>query len=110
MYAKNEKIYSAYVLKHNSNCEKEAILLMIPNGERLIVVKELSSLLKEIASKYFADFYCLNYLHSFRTKSKLLLHKKVCENKTFCDVAIPSEDIKILINTKILVKRRSLFM
>ena len=31
MYAK--KIYPAYVSKHNTNCEKKVILLMIPNGK-----------------------------------------------------------------------------
>ena len=34
LYAKKEKIYPAYVSKHNSNCEKQVILLMIPNGEK----------------------------------------------------------------------------
>ena len=33
LYAKTEKIYPAYVSKHNSNREKQVILLMIPNGE-----------------------------------------------------------------------------
>ena len=30
---KKEKIYPAYVSKHNSNCEKQVIFLMIPNGK-----------------------------------------------------------------------------
>ena len=30
---KKKKIYPAYVSKHDSNREKQAILLMIPNGE-----------------------------------------------------------------------------
>ena len=33
LYAKKEKIYPDYVSKHNSNREKEIILLMISNGE-----------------------------------------------------------------------------
>ena len=33
-YAKKEKIYPAYVSKHNSNCEKHVVLLMILNGEK----------------------------------------------------------------------------
>ena len=33
-YAKEEKIYPAYVSKHNSNREKQAILLMISNEDR----------------------------------------------------------------------------
>ena len=31
-YAKKEKIHPAYVSKHNSNCGKQVVLLMIPNG------------------------------------------------------------------------------
>ena len=33
LYTKKEKIYPACVLKHNSIREKQAFLLMIPNGE-----------------------------------------------------------------------------
>ena len=33
---KKKKIYPAYVSKHNSNCEKKKVaLVMIPNGEKL---------------------------------------------------------------------------
>ena len=34
LYTKKEKIYSAYVSKKNSNCEKQVILLVIPNGKK----------------------------------------------------------------------------
>ena len=34
LYAKKEKIYCAYVSKHNSNREKQVTLIMIPNGEK----------------------------------------------------------------------------
>ena len=30
-----------------------------------------------------------NYLHSFKTKSKLGLHKKICKNKDFGNVLMP---------------------
>ena len=30
---KKEKVYPAYVSKHNSHPEKQVVLLMIPNGE-----------------------------------------------------------------------------
>ena len=33
LYTKKEKIYPAYVSKHNSNREKQVILSTIPNGE-----------------------------------------------------------------------------
>ena len=80
MCAKKEKIYPAYVSKHNSNSEKQVILLMISNGEKLwhyLAVKKLSASLRGITSKNDGDFYCLNCLHSFRTKNKLELHKNV---------------------------------
>ena len=49
LYAKKEKIYPDYVSKHNSNSEKEIILLMISNGEtqwHYLAVKKLSALLR----------------------------------------------------------------
>ena len=36
----------------------------------------------------------LNCLHSFRRKNKSESHKKVSENKYFCDVVMPFEDTK----------------
>ena len=50
LYAKKEKIYPAYVSKHNSNREKQFILSMIPNGKEwyYLAVKKLLSLLIEI--------------------------------------------------------------
>ena len=57
--------------------------------------KKLSSLSRGITSKNYGDF-CLNCLHSFRTKKKLESHRKVCENKDFCSVIMPSEDTKTL--------------
>ena len=95
---KRGEIYPAYVSRHNSNREKQVILLMIPNGERwhYLAIKELSALLKSIAWKRVSDIYCLNYLHSFRTKNKLDLHNKVYKNKDFWDAVIPSQDTKIL--------------
>ena len=38
----------------------------------------------------------MNCVHSSRTKNKLESHKKVRENKNFCNVIKPSEDTKIL--------------
>ena len=54
---------------------------MIPNGEgwHYIAVKKLPVLLRGVTSKHSCDYYCLDYLHSFRTKNKLESHKKVCE-------------------------------
>ena len=62
-------IYSI-ILYHNSNRDKQVIILMIPNGEgwHYLAVKKLSELLRGITSKHNGGFYCLNCLHSFRTK------------------------------------------
>ena len=57
--------------------------------------EEVISIIKR-SNKNNGDFYCLSCLHSFRTKNKLDSHKKVCENKDFCNVVMPSEDSKIL--------------
>ena len=58
---KKKKTYPAYVSKHNSNREKQAIFLMIPNGEGwdYLAVKRLSTLLRGITSKHLGDFYYL---------------------------------------------------
>ena len=72
---------------------------MISNGDKqwhYLAVKRLSVLLKEIASKHHGDFSCPNCLHSFTTKNKLESDKKICENKDFCNVIMPSENTKIL--------------
>ena len=67
LYAKKEKTYPVYVSKHNSNCVKQVIILMVPNGEgwNYLAVKKLSALLREITSKHYGDFYRLNCLYSF---------------------------------------------
>ena len=39
-------------------------------------IKSKSGLLKGITSNHNGDFYCLNCLHWYRTKSKLKKHEK----------------------------------
>ena len=86
---KKKKIYPASASKHNSDCEKQAILLMIPNREKheqsktlatraksekrwhYLSVKKWSALLRGITFKHYDDFCCINYSHSFKTKNKL---------------------------------------
>ena len=101
LYAKKEKIYAAYVSKHNSNHEKEVTLLMTSNGEEraaksegrrwhYLPVKKLSALLRGITSKHHGDFCCQNCFHSFATKNKLESHKRACKNKDFCNIRMQS--------------------
>ena len=58
--------------------------------------ERISTLLHKITSKNKGDFYCLNCLHSFRTENKLKSHEKVCKNKDFCGIVMPSEKDNIL--------------
>ena len=57
---------------------------------------KLPALLTRLTSKHNGNFYCLNCPHSFRTKNKTESHKRVCENKDFCNIIMSSEHTKIL--------------
>ena len=57
-----------------------------------LVVKNLSGLLKGITTTHMKDFYCLNCFQSYRTKNKLELHKKICENHDYCHVEMPTKN------------------
>ena len=100
LYIKEKEICPGYISKINLNCEKQTILLMIPNEEKqgwyYLAVKKLFTLLRGIKSKHHVYFYCLNYLHSFRDDNKLKSHEKVCKNKEFCGIVMPSEKDNIL--------------
>ena len=67
LYAKKEKVYPTYVSKHDSNDEKQVIVLMIPNveGWHYLVVKKLSVLLRGKTSNHHSCFYCFSCLHYF---------------------------------------------
>ena len=85
MYNKEKEILPAYISKHNLTCEKQIILLLIPNEEgwHYFAAKKLSALLNKKSSNHKGDFYCLNCLNSFRTESKRKSHERICKNKDF---------------------------
>ena len=95
LYVKKEKIYPTYVSKNNLNCKKQVILLMILNEEKCGAKSEGHKWSETVAT-WDWNFYCLNCLHFYRKKNKLELRKKVCANKDFCKVIMPSEDTEIL--------------
>ena len=87
--------------------KKKYILLMFQNITQImkkknkekwhyLAIKILSAMLRGITCKHWGDFYYLNCLQSFATEKILESHKKVCENKGFCNVKMPFEDTKIL--------------
>ena len=92
------KIHLVYKSKHNLTREKQVILLMITNGEKwhYAAVTRLSGLLRGVTGNNNGDFYCLNCFHANRTKNKLEIHKKICENHDYCHVEMPNEDNKII--------------
>ena len=69
---------------------------MIIDGKKwyYLAVKKLSALLKGIPSKHGQNFYCLNWLHSYRTKNKLKEHKNVYKDHDYCFIEMPEEIIK----------------
>ena len=71
---------------------------MITDDEKwhYLAVKNLPGLLKGITSTHEKYFYCLNCFHSYRTKSKLESHKKICENHDYCRVEMPTKDNNII--------------
>ena len=79
------KIYPAYVSKHNSNCEKQVILLMIPIVEKwhYLVVKKTISIIKKNNFQISLRFLLSELPNSFATDKKLELHKKLFEKKIF---------------------------
>ena len=81
----NKKNISCLCLKHNSNCEKQVILLIITNEEGwyYLAGKKLSALLRKITFRHHSGFYCLNCLYSFAAEKKRESHKNACENKYF---------------------------
>ena len=95
MYIKEKEIYSAYILKFNSNCEKHIIVLTIPNEEKegwhYLAVTKLLPLFRGIMSKYHVVFCCLNCVHNFATKNKLESPEKVCKKKDFCASGLPTQ-------------------
>ena len=92
------KIHPVYLSKHKTVHENLVILLMVPNGKgwHYDPVRQLPVLFRGITTKHHGDNYCFNFLHSFRTKNKINSHKMVCRSKDICNIAMPSEDTKIL--------------
>ena len=92
------KIQVAYKSKQNLTCDKRVILLMITNGEKwhYLTVNNLPGLLRGITSTHKEDFYCLNCFRSYRTRNKLEVHKKICENHNCCNIEMPTKDNNII--------------
>ena len=95
-----KEIRQAYVSKHNDERDNQVNLLMITSIRSAnwyyLAIKNLSGLLRGITSNHNGDFYCLNCPYSYRTKSKLKKHEKICKNHNFCHLKMPDANKNIL--------------
>ena len=68
------------------------------DGEKwhYLCAEKLSALSRGLTSNHNGDVYWMNYFNSFRAKSKLEIHKRMCENHDYCYVQMPSNENKIL--------------
>ena len=68
---------------------------MITDGNKwhYLAGKSLSALLKGITSNNNGAFY---WFHSYCTHNKLKKHERVCDNRDYCHIDMPTEDDKIL--------------
>ena len=72
-----KQIKQAYISKHNNELDNQLNLLMVTDGStnwHYLAIKIIPGLLRGITSNDNGDFYCLNCLHSYGTKSKLKKH------------------------------------
>ena len=85
LYFKNEYMHPP-TLQNNSNYEKQIIILIIPNADRLkqLAVKKLSAILQGITSEHDGDFWSSIAWNKKQTWGT----PKVRENKDFCGIKI----------------------
>ena len=99
-----QRINPIYISSYNFTREKQVVLLIITDNDdedttnewHYLAVKSISRLFRRITSTNNGDFYCLNCMHSFRTDNKLKKHGRLCNDKKFCEVIMPSPDKNIL--------------
>ena len=94
-----EEIRQAYVSEHNDERNNQVNLLIITDGTsnwHYLAIKNISGLLRGRPSNHNGEFYCLNCLHLYRTRSKLKKHEKICKNHDFCNLKMPDVNNNIL--------------
>ena len=103
----------AYKSRYNRKRKNQVVLLMITDDKQsdeidkwhYIALKSvptdngfnrptrsLSKLFRGITSNNNGDFYCLGYLHSFRTDNLLKKQERLCNNHDNCHVEMPNND------------------
>ena len=98
MYAKKEKNLSYLSFKTKLVLQKRNHCFNNSKRKKMVLScsKKISALSRGIRSKNNRDLYYLNCLIFFETKYKIESNKKICGNKDFCNIPMPSEGTKIL--------------
>ena len=85
LYVKKEKVYPAYISKHNSNREKQVFLFMIPNGEEwhFLIIKKISPLFKGTNQNIMVIFIVWIVFIALEQKTNLNHMEKHVKTKIF---------------------------
>ena len=85
------------IRKHLYNIENKNKLLELETTKEYLdeldenIIESDDDDFEFIGTENVQDF-CLNCFHSYRTKNKLEAHKKICENRDYCRVEMPTKD------------------
>ena len=111
MFIRHSEKTITLAYKYNRKRENQVVLLMITNGEKWHYmalksvrtddgfnrpIRSLSWSFRGIISNHNGDFYCLNYLRSFRTDNVLKRQERLCDNNDYCGVEMPTQFNKTL--------------
>ena len=91
-HSTKKKINIIKTSKHNNTRKHKVILLIISdedNNWHYICVKNLKALCRGVFSNNHGDYYRLNCLHAYRTKSSLKIHERLCLNNKYCHLKLP---------------------
>lgn len=76
-------------------------------------LKSIKRLLRGQSSKHDGDHYCMDCLHSFRTKKALKNHERLCDDHDYCKIIMPEEGkntLKYHYGTKSLKMEHAMYL
>ena len=80
-----------YISEYKSSCKKHyPLTIRNEKGWHYLAVNTISITNKNDLKKNNGDFYCLNFLHYFRTEEQFKCHEKECKSRNFCLMALPA--------------------
>ena len=85
--------------KHNNDRKHKVTLLMITEDGKnwhYVSVKNVKGLYRGVFSNNHGDFYCMNCVHTYRTRGALKKHERLCLNHKHCHIKLPDKDNNIL--------------